>query len=243
MESNVITYGELDSTNREAATLISSGLITGDTFVVADYQGNGRGQGNNHWVSDRGMNLLMSWIVFPAFLSVKFQFQLSKAVSLAISDLLESHTIPCKIKWPNDILINSMKAGGILIENSIMENTLKHSIIGIGLNINQRNFPRFPYQASSMCKETGKTYDLTEVRTMLMTCLRVRFEQLKNGKTKDIDREYGARMFGLNEESKFSDGTAEFIGIIRGVNEIGELQVETVKGMQTFGFHEITLIY
>ena len=156
MERNMITYAELDSTNGEAARLSASGSLMGEFFVSANYQLDGKGQAGRKWVSDPGMNLLMSWVVFPAFLSVNQQFQLSKAVSLAISDLLEGYSISCRIKWPNDIISNSGKIAGILIENSWQGSEIRQSIVGIGLNVNQKTFPVFPYVAAGMIKEYGR---------------------------------------------------------------------------------------
>lgn len=95
----------------------------------------------------------MSWIVYPAFLSVQDQFQLSKAVSLAITDFLSLFSIEAEIKWPNDILCSGSKICGILIENSIMGDELRHSIVGIGLNVRQEVFPEFPWKATSMYLE------------------------------------------------------------------------------------------
>jgi BirA family biotin operon repressor/biotin-[acetyl-CoA-carboxylase] ligase len=243
MERKVITYPSLHSTNSEAARLISIATASQSLYVVSDFQEDGRGQGSNRWVSDAGKNLLMSWIVFPAFLSVHLQFLLSKAVSLAISDLLIDQSIPCEIKWPNDIISNNMKIGGILIENSLMGSTIKHSIIGIGLNINQSDFPAFAYTASSMRVLSGREYVVSELRDLLIQKLENRYDQLKSGDSELIDKQYLNRLFRLNKESLFSKGDQEFSGVIRGVSEMGELMVETNVGITNYGFHEIKIQY
>ena len=239
----MITHAVLDSTNGEAARLSASGSVKGEFFVSAHYQLDGRGQAGRKWVSDPGKNLLMSWVVFPAFLSVNQQFQLSKAVSLAISDLLEGHSIPCRIKWPNDIISNSGKIAGILIENSWQGMEIRQSIVGIGLNINQKNFPVFPYMAVGMISEHGQAYDTDEIRNELVERLVKRYEQLRKGDMKIIDSDYHACLFRLNEESLFSAGDSEFKGRIKGVSETGELIIEKGNRLYNFGFHEIKMHY
>ena len=122
MEYNTIHLAEVNSTNNYLKELYVAGGLVENTVVLADYQVAGRGQGEHVWVSDKQMNLLFSWIVFPAFLAVSDQFRLSKAVSLGIVDALEKIGLKVQIKWPNDIICNGRKIGGILIENSIMGN-------------------------------------------------------------------------------------------------------------------------
>jgi BirA family biotin operon repressor/biotin-[acetyl-CoA-carboxylase] ligase len=243
MEENLYAYKEIDSTNSEAGRLIAGQSVAGEFFVKADFQHHGRGRSGNRWVSDPGKNLLMSWVVFPVFLSVNQQFQLSKAVSLAISDLLENHSISSRIKWPNDILCNSGKVGGILIENSWQGNMIRHSIVGIGLNINQKEFPPFPYRAASMVTVRDGNYEVEEVMRGLSVCLERRYAQLQRGDMGLVDSDYLGRLFRIDEKAHFSDGATEFTGIIRGVSEAGELILERDKTLYTFGFHEVQMRY
>jgi BirA family transcriptional regulator, biotin operon repressor / biotin---[acetyl-CoA-carboxylase] ligase len=241
MKSNLITYEVLDSTNSEAQRIISAGSVSGEFVVSAGFQHHGRGRNTNRWVSEPGSNLLMSWVVFPAFLSVNLQFQLSKAVSLAIIDLLEGFSVHCSIKWPNDIVCDAGKIGGILIENSLQGGEIRHSIIGIGLNINQQDFPKFPRPATSMTIETGENYDPVEIRDSLISHLIGRYEKLKGGENGAIDTAYLSRLFRLNESSVFIDESGEFTGVIRGVNATGELLVLRDSNLHVYGFHEIKM--
>lgn len=239
----MITVAEVDSTNSEASRLISEGRLKDSFYIVADYQNGGRGQGQNVWVSKPGKNLLMSWCVFPAFLSVKKQFQLSKSVCLAVSDVLTQYQVPCSIKWPNDILTGFGKIGGILIEHSLMGSKIRHSIIGIGLNINQVHFPEFPFRASSMMLELGKETNTEDFRNRLADQLESRFSQLRRGEADQINSDYLSNLYRLNADSVFSDGVVEFRGMIVGVSEIGELQIETNEGISTYGFHQVRMVH
>ena len=122
-------------------------------MVSVDYQYAGKGQGDHQWHSRPGENLLMSLLLFPAFLSASDQFYLSRVASLALIDTLKTLKLAPLIKWPNDILVNRRKLAGILIENGITGNKLSHSIIGIGMNLNQTEFPDFPLKATSVALE------------------------------------------------------------------------------------------
>ncbi len=243
MRRNLITCEEVDSTNSEAQRLLSAGSISEEFIVTAGFQQHGRGRSKNRWVSDRGKNLLMSWVVFPAFLSVNQQFQLSKAVSLAISDMLESFSVHSRIKWPNDIVCASGKIGGILIENSLQGGEIRHSIIGMGLNVHQKDFPLFLLPATSMMIESGQSYDLLEIRDTLIIYLNRWYEQLEGGDMEVIDDTYLSRLFRLNESSVFVDGSGAFTGVISGVNETGELLVRRGGDLHSYGFHEIKMNY
>ena len=109
-----------------------------DMVVVADYQTAGRGCGTNTWESERGQNLLFSVLLHPKQVVASRQFHISMAVSVAICEALEQFIGDVSIKWPNDIYWRDGKLGGILIEHTLQGSGIKDSIIGVGLNVNQR---------------------------------------------------------------------------------------------------------
>lgn len=243
MEEHVLSYRTVDSTNNEANRFIAEGNSGVSFYVVADYQDHGRGQAGNRWVSDSSENLLMSWVVFPAFLSVSSQFQLSKSVSLAIRDLLAAYNITAMIKWPNDIVTPSGKIAGILIEHSILGKSIGHSVIGIGLNVNQQKFPDFPNPATSMAMETGKSFELSEIFEAMTHHLNKWYGLLESGEGDRIDEHYLQSMFMINKHARFSDGSSAFTGMIRGVSHFGELIIEREHQTINYGFHQIKMIF
>jgi BirA family biotin operon repressor/biotin-[acetyl-CoA-carboxylase] ligase len=243
MKSKLITYKEINSTNSEAEHLIAQGKIDGNTFLLSEYQAHGRGTANNVWISDPAENLLFSWVVFPAFLSVDGQFALSKAVCLAIRDLLEDYFIDSWIKWPNDIICQNMKIGGVLIENSIMGSSIRYSIIGIGLNVNQIQFPEFPLAATSIKLLSGSEHSLKAVFSNLAEKLEFRYFQLENAGLKLINDEYLRYLYRKGEESRFLSASLEFNATIVGVNDLGELLLDTDEGIKGYGFHEIKMLH
>ena len=136
-----IRLERVNSTNAWISEALKRGELREEVAIVADYQEEGRGQGDHMWESPVRENLLMSVLLFPAFLAASRQFHLSRVASLAISDLLTSMGLEPEIKWPNDILVKRRKIAGILIENGISGQYLSYSIVGTGLNINQSQFP------------------------------------------------------------------------------------------------------
>lgn len=129
-------YTELDSTNAELRRLRPAANLA----VYADVQTGGRGQRGNVWLSAPGANLLFSLLWHPEGLPARMQFSLSEAAALSVVRLLAGHGVQAKVKWPNDIYVGDRKICGILIENAV-GTLLESSIIGIGLNIGQTEFP------------------------------------------------------------------------------------------------------
>ena len=135
---DIIWLESVDSTNEEAKRHISD--IDNLSVLSAFEQTAGRGQRGNTWTSTPGENLMFSIVLKDPKISARDQFVLNEIASLAVVDFLSMHGISARIKWPNDIYVGSKKICGILIENSLHGTAISSSIIGIGLNINQRNF-------------------------------------------------------------------------------------------------------
>ena len=135
---DIIWLESVDSTNEEAKRHISD--IDNLSVLSALEQTAGRGQRGNTWTSTPGENLMFSIVMKDPKISARDQFVLNEIASLSVVDFLFMHGISAEIKWPNDIYVGSKKICGILIENSLQGSAISSSIIGIGLNINQRNF-------------------------------------------------------------------------------------------------------
>ena len=244
--SLITAPGSMDSiasTNAYLSGLLKEGEVRDELVVTADYQESGKGQGDHNWFSSPGKNLLMSLLLFPAFLSASKQFLLSKLVSLAICDVLVLEDVDPFIKWPNDILTNRGKITGILIEHGITGQNISHTIIGIGLNLNQTTFPVFPVSATSLVLEKGTTTELNDMAEKLTGKILARYEQLKSGKGDLIEQEYLERLYMIDRSAFFTSGGKEFQGMIRGVNEYGELLVEADGKIKSFAHQEIRTIH
>lgn len=177
MKSNwdIIWLDSVDSTNDEAKRRISD--LDNLSVLSTLSQTKGRGQGDHIWLSEPGSNLLFSIIlkysssadaVQSPLLSVQAhdQIVISQITALSVVDLLAAHDIEAKIKWPNDIYVGDKKICGILIEHSVCGKWLTSSIIGIGLNVNQRNFDVIlpnPISMVLLSKDSEENFDLKEL--------------------------------------------------------------------------------
>jgi BirA family biotin operon repressor/biotin-[acetyl-CoA-carboxylase] ligase len=241
----IIKLNAIDSTNTYLKAMTSVTLPKDFTVVVAEQQTEGRGQMGTNWQSEQDKNLTAS--VFKALkgFNIERQFYISMAVSLAVCKALISLQIPqLRIKWPNDILSANKKICGILIENVIKHNQFQGSVIGFGLNVNQKHFNNLP-QASSLTLLTGNLYNKDEVLSKILTELQYYFKLLESKNYKELKAQYEAHLFRKDKPSTFKNTSNEtFSGIIKGVEDNGKLKVWTENDIvKTFDLKEITLLY
>ncbi len=233
-------YRETDSTNLEMHRLLEAEDMEEGTVVLADYQSRGKGYQGNAWLSQRGLNLLFSILLKPEFLDPGMMFHLGRIVSLALLEMLDNQGIKAFIKWPNDILAGSRKLCGILIENSIAGKRIRHSVIGIGLNVNQVDFDAGIPDPTSLCLEKGCHFDRVVLLGDFRSALEGWYRVLISEDTGRILKAYHERLYLKGQEALFSDGRKTFRGRIQRVLPGGELEVlEAGAGLRRFGFKEI----
>ena len=244
---DIIWLQSIDSTNNEAKRHIDK--YDNLSVVSALSQTAGRGQRGNTWSSEKGLNLMFS-IILKDIQSVKAadQFILSEITALAVTDFLSSHGIKASIKWPNDIYIADRKVCGILIENSIRGEWLSSSIIGIGLNVNQRNFDVNLPNPTSMLLENGNVmpFDIKICLEELMDIFSCYSESVKNiqnrGKIRERYLELLWRKDSWHQYLDIRSGEM-FSGRIRDISGIGHLIIENKEGeLNEFAFKEIAYI-
>lgn len=155
LSSNFIYIEDVDSTN--SFLLNSDEDFEDGTVVLAEYQSNGRGRKERNWVSEKGKNLTFSILLTKQVDPAHIQL-LSMYTSLAIVKVLNNlFQINAKLKWPNDILVKNAKICGILVETSFIGNKLSKVVIGVGLNVNQFNFPgEYRLKPTSIRREFGE---------------------------------------------------------------------------------------
>lgn len=220
----------VDSTNSYASEMLRQNTPIEGTIIYTFDQTKGRGQRGNTWQGEPSKNVALSLILHPNFLDAKDQFLLTKITSLAVADLMaellqKQENCNVKIKWPNDIYVNDSKIGGILIENILTKNTIQNSIIGIGLNVNQTEFPK-EINATSLKKISSKEFDLHETINRLCEFIEARYLQLKTNKLDNLNHSYLQRLYQLNEWKKYSVSGETFEGKIVSVSSSGKLQIE-----------------
>ncbi|MBO3117205.1 biotin--[acetyl-CoA-carboxylase] ligase [Winogradskyella sp. DF17] len=241
----IIKLDAIDSTNSYLRRTASVSIPKDYTVVWSEFQTQGRGQMGAHWQSEEGKNLTFSMFKRNTEFDIDDRFVISMLVSLGIFKSLKKFQLPrLAIKWPNDILSEELKICGILIENIIKNNQLVGSVIGIGLNVNQRFFHNLP-SATSMHLLTGKLHEKEELLAEIVTSIKIQFENAKSKTIEEITEEYESLLFRLDKPSTFKiAGEKVFSGIIRGVTPSGRLKVWLEdQDIKTFDFKEITLLY
>lgn len=232
---------ECHSTNSLASELALESILSEGTVVITSNQTAGRGQRGNLWETVAGLNLTFSILLKPAFLLIKNQFYLTIVTSLAVADFLKEQSITdVKIKWPNDVLVGKKKICGILIENSIQQEVIKQSIVGIGLNVNQKNF-MIP-TATSMTGLTNKNFNTNEVLNFFLVHFEKRYLQLRAEKLTELKSEYLENLFGLGELRSFISNVEKFEGTIKDISENGELVVLINDKKQNYNLKEIGFV-
>lgn len=242
---HIIKLNAIDSTNSYLRNLCNEQRVKDFTIVMTKKQLYGRGQIGTVWHSENGKNLLFTVFKELSGLHLENSFYISMIMSLSIIKALKEFNIPnLKVKWPNDILSDSDKICGILIENVIKNNELMSCLIGVGLNVNQTNFYKLP-KASSLKLTSGVTYDLDEMLHKIIIRFKGYFKQLKGEGFKSLKKEYESYLFRKNKPSTFKDIKGDlFIGYIKGVTESGKLKVLIEDDViQKFDLKELTLLY
>ena len=176
------------------------------SIIAAFEQTKGRGQGDHSWYSSPYTNLTFSMLLrFPEqggfSLDSSDMLLITQISTLGIVDYLSEKGVNARIKWPNDIWVGDKKICGILIENILDGRQIRESIVGIGLNLNEENWPSELPNPVSLHELSGKLYGLEEELVLLHEKICRRFEQMGSPDGRmGLDSEFGKLMFKLREE-------------------------------------------
>ena len=219
----IIKLDAIDSTNSYLKKLLTKESLDDLTVVISKHQTKGKGRNGNIWANDASLNLAFS--IYKRFnrLNINNKFILNLISSIAVFHLLSENKLnKLTIKWPNDIMSENKKISGILIENSVKGNFINHSIIGVGINVNQRKFKNLP-NATSMFIETGREFSLDSLASRLGEIFSKNFLQYEKNEGALL-KYYNNQLFLKNTDSNFitKDGK-RFSGKITRINKNGEL--------------------
>lgn len=240
---NIIKLEETESTNLYLRQLLLDTEIEEFTTIVTDFQSGGRGQRGNSWTSDRGQNLLFSFVVYPKNIFANEQFILSRVVSLALVYVLSDFTNDIKIKWPNDIYWKDHKIAGILIENNLLGKVIDSSIVGIGLNINQTSFPEFLVNPTSLSKITGEVHDVQYLLNRFMQEFESLYANIENDR-QAIEERYMHNLYRLQGYHLYKDKDGEFEAKIIDVAPSGHLYLQAIYEdcQRVYAFKEVQFL-
>lgn len=226
---HIIRLSAVDSTNNYAAKVMELPQWENGTAILADTQTDGRGQMGNTW-SSSSKNLLCSYLFKLPFLSVLELPIWNQAVALAVHRTV-SHFSKEQvwIKWPNDLICERGKLGGILIENSIQGTQIKGSIVGIGLNSNEKP------EISSAAKFIAPQLDNNVLLNHLSSSLEQVYLTLKSGKYDQVVLEYNDVLWGLGSTGKILlDGKEKDI-VFEGQDKNGNASFLSSDGRLSLG--------
>ena len=207
------------------------------SVIWARNQTAGKGQQNKSWNTAPGENITLSILLKPADLLASEAFMLSKAMAFGVhSTLTQLIGQGISIKWPNDIFIGKQKIAGILIENIIQGDFVKQSVVGIGINVNQKDF-LIDTNPASLAMITGETYDLKEVVLDLLENISIFYLQLQLKNYTKINSEYVRNLHHVSQEQTFLIHNLETICQIQDVLENGSivLSIDGKKEVYLYG--------
>ena len=227
----IIRLDTVDSTNNYTANLIKEGKILPGAVIMADEQTAGKGQRGAVWTSNAGENMLLSVFLNSANLSLHQQVALTHFAAVSVLETLRKIGISAQIKWPNDIFVGHRKIAGILIENAIVNGQISHSILGIGLNVNQMDFKDL--SATSVKREKMAFYAVEDLLFQLIFVLNKYWEPLESGDLGLLRSLYLDNMYLLEQEATFEDENGIFNGTIQGISEVGLLTIRTIVNGET----------
>ena len=237
----IIRFDSLESTNRYCEAL-DLNQVEDFTCYWALQQTAGIGQRGNHWESSSGLNLTFSLVLHPDFLPASEQFRLTQMLSLALSDCLRSLDLPkpIHIKWPNDIYVGNDKICGILVSNRLQGEHITASICGIGLNVNQTDFPSWVPNPVSLLSLTGKQFELEALLQQLLDHIAQRYHSLRLGN--NLLPEYLVQLLRIGIPAEYRYRGCTISATIKGVDPFGHLLLvdeanrELVCGMKEISY-------
>ena len=235
----MIRLDEVDSTNSYLRRLDMQDDQR-PTLVTAEFQSAGRGADTNRWESERAKNLLFSLRLMPGNLPVRRMFAVSEVAALAVRDALNAFAPGFCIKWPNDIYYEDSKVAGILIENDLQGAKIRCSTIGIGINVNQREFHSDAPNPVSLCQITDQELDCHELLMGVTECFCHWYNCLMRGEEQEIARQYAARLIWREGLHRYCDREGEFEAEFVCVAPDGRLTLRDGEGRErSYYFKEV----
>ena len=220
------------STMDDARELAQHGAPEG-TVVVAELQTGGRGRRGREWLSARGAGITASIILRPPFPPSMAQ-HLSLLAALGVAGGIRAGTgAPARVKWPNDIMLDGKKLGGVLIELIAEADRIGAAMIGIGLNVNGTVAdlpPGLEETATTLEAHLGAAADRTEVLCGILGAMDGLYGGLCADGPDTILRQWREMDVCLGQRIRAVEGTGEIEGRAVGIRDDGALEIELPDG-------------
>jgi BirA family biotin operon repressor/biotin-[acetyl-CoA-carboxylase] ligase len=237
---NLLKFSDLDSTNETALEWLKRNPSMDGSVILAQTQRKGRGQRGTQWQDSAGKSLLMTLVVQPKSTPLSLRFSLNMLFSVSVVDALRTFGVLAELKWPNDIVLNRKKVGGILIETGIRGENISHALMGLGLNLYRQEFEETP-NAGSVEGLTGIHVPLDLFLDQMEMAYNANKVHLKDWEA--LYPLYFSKLIGRTPE-KFVDASGEFTGHIVEVEPSGHVVIQKESGEKLrFDFKEIQFVY
>ncbi len=236
---NFIYCDEVESTN--SVLLSSKEFNQHGTVLLGEYQTKGRGRKGRNWVSNAGQNLTFSILLKNDIKDHKINL-VNLGSSLVVSQALENlFQLNVELKWPNDVLVDKKKIAGILLDSTSKGNRINRIVLGIGINVNQSNFPgKFEIQPTSICKEFKGIVS----RERLLSEILNLFEDMLGIWKKEPEKilnDWRNRCRLIGEKIKIVDGDKLKSGVFQDIDDEGFLVLKVGDKLEKIHFGDVSL--
>ena len=220
---------EIDSTNLWIKRLAKEGAPEG-TLALAEFQSAGRGRLGRSWEVPEGTSVMMSILLRPKF-EPQYAPTLTLVMGMAVAKAVKNLGFDVSIKWPNDVVVSHKKICGILTEMGVRDGKIDYAVIGVGINVNIREFPEeMADKATSLYLESGREFDRSQIPGLVMEAFEEYYE--KFAATCDLSglkEEYESILANYNQPVRVL-AKEPYEGVARGITDGGELLVEKTDG-------------
>ena len=220
---------EIDSTNLWIKRLAKEGAPEG-TLALAEFQSAGRGRLGRSWEVPEGTSVMMSILLRPKF-EPQYAPMLTLVMGMAVAKAVKKFGFDVSIKWPNDVVVSHKKICGILTEMGVRDGKIDYAVIGVGINVNIREFPEeMADKATSLYLESGREFDRSQIPGLVMEAFEEYYE--KFAATCDLSglkEEYESILANYNQPVRVL-AKEPYEGVARGITDGGELLVEKTDG-------------
>ena len=222
-------YTHLESTNNEAWEIINDGAESG-TLIITDNQTSGKGRNGNDWKSKSGKSLTFSLIYQPELIPIETIGILSILAGISVINGLRELNINGGLKWPNDIILNKKKIGGVLCETKIQNKVIEWVVIGVGINVNESEDDfdsNSVNKASSLFIELGQNTQRERVVANILNNMELLLKQFENDPNNfDISEDWNNYCIHNNIEVSFQKDNTIHNGIFKNITKDGACIIE-----------------
>ena len=243
MMPRIIRLQKTDSTNNYLHALARPEQLGEGSVVWAEFQTAGRGQIGNSWESAEGENLTFSVVLYPTFLLANRQFLISQITALSVKQTLDRYVDDITVKWPNDIYWRDRKICGMLIENDLAGQFIYSSILGIGININQKEFKSNAPNPVSLYLIIGKRTDREKFLQEFLERLYANYLLLLQEKEVLIQDVYRQSLYRREGFHLYEDANGRFEAAIEEIEPSGYLHLRLRDNtIRRYEFKEVRFV-